>query len=136
MSDLLESIFFGLQGLLLEIDLLFLFVLLLLFGLLLVLLGLDIFGEFGLGILDLHGEDLLDGVSVDVAQLVLDEVERVLVDDEVLQGHGALLSHLHVDLLLLGAPDPVRELPVVGHRRRQHHHLDVLRQLHYHLLPH
>ena len=84
----------------------------------------------------MHGEDLLDGVALDDPELVLDLVKRVLVDNEVLQGHGSLLGHLHVHLLLLGAADPVCELTVVWHGSRQHNHLDVLGQLHDNLLPH
>lgn len=137
MSNLFKGILFRLQRFLLKINLFFLLILSLLFSsLCLLLLGLIILCILGLGILLMHGEDLLDCVSLDHAELVLNQVKRVLVDDEVLQGHRTLLCHLHVNLLLLGTADPVCELTIVRDCCRQHHHLDMIWQLHDNLLPH
>ncbi len=136
MSNLFKSILFSLQRFLLKINLFFLLILSLLFSsLCLLLLGLIILCILGLGILLMHGEDLLDGVSLDYSEFVLNQVKRVLVDNEVLQWDRALLGHLDVDLLLLGTADPVCELTIVGDCCRQHHHLDVIWQLHDNLLP-
>jgi len=137
MSDLFKSILFSFQCFLLKINLFFLLILSLLFSsLCLLLLGLIILCILGLGILLMHGEDLLDCVSLDHAELVLNQVKRVLVDDEVLQGHRTLLGHLNVNLLLLGTADPICELTIVRDCCRQHHHLDMIWQLHDNLLPH
>jgi len=136
MSYLFKGILFSLQRFLLKINLFFLLIFTLLFSRVrLLLLGLIILRILGLGILLMHGEDLLDGVSFDYSELVLDQVKRVLVDDEVLQRDRALLGHLDVNLFLLGTADPVCELTIVRDCCRQHHHLDMIWQLHDNLLP-
>jgi len=114
MSDLFKSILFSFQCFLLKINLFFLLILSLLFNCLcFLLLCFIILCILCPSVLLMHGEDLLDSVTLDHSELVLDQVKRILVDDEVLQGHGSLLSHLHVNLLLLGTAYPVCELTVV-----------------------